>query len=352
MSFPGLRADCETLLSRFQETDSVRFEEFSAIWKELKFSSIFYGGMRSMESNMFTREAFSFTSLYFLPPYTFQIRVGALYLLYGLYNTQLCQPKQKIRIALKDWSEVDTFHQDLISAQHLDAAYIFTQMRLNRAFHFTGMPALLTFKQRNLGQNVGKEEFKEVRDRVADLVTSETLEEMLNIHEHYQKTKCLISADKSQPDKALSLIKKEFVSDLKNLVTEHQLWKHEKNKPRTKTDEDKEGASQESEGTERAIALANIKSKSYSSVVKASKFRRHRQVHMDSSESGSDKGRKKAQKGRRNRRKNTGKKGALDLKGDKAAARRKSSSQLAAITEEDTSSSSEEMPKPKRKRAR
>ena len=46
---------------------------------------------------MFTKEALALAWRYFLPPHTFQIRVGALYLLYGLYNTQLCQPKQKVR---------------------------------------------------------------------------------------------------------------------------------------------------------------------------------------------------------------------------------------------------------------
>lgn len=54
------------------------------------------GRMRNLEKNMFTKEALALAWQYFLPPYTFQIRVGALYLLYGLYNTQLCQPKQKV----------------------------------------------------------------------------------------------------------------------------------------------------------------------------------------------------------------------------------------------------------------
>lgn len=52
--------------------------------------------MRNLEKNTFTKEALALAWRYFLPPYAFQIRVGALYLLYGLYNTQLCQPKQKV----------------------------------------------------------------------------------------------------------------------------------------------------------------------------------------------------------------------------------------------------------------
>lgn len=52
--------------------------------------------MRALERNKITKKTLELAQQYFLPPYAFQIRVGALYLLYGLYNTQLCQPKIKV----------------------------------------------------------------------------------------------------------------------------------------------------------------------------------------------------------------------------------------------------------------
>lgn len=36
-----VKLDCEELLRRFQKSDSVRFETFSRIWREMKFSEIF-----------------------------------------------------------------------------------------------------------------------------------------------------------------------------------------------------------------------------------------------------------------------------------------------------------------------
>lgn len=36
-----VKSDCEELLSRFQRTESVRFETFTEIWREMKFSEIF-----------------------------------------------------------------------------------------------------------------------------------------------------------------------------------------------------------------------------------------------------------------------------------------------------------------------
>ncbi|NXO64661.1 SNPC1 protein, partial [Phainopepla nitens] len=264
----------------------------------------FSGRIRALERNKMTKKILDLAQQYFLPPYAFQIRVGALYLLYGLYNAQLCQPKQKIRIALKDWSEIQKFHLDLLDSQHYDAAYIFRRLRLARAFHFTAMPKLLTYRnKKKIGENYFKEEFKDLSNRVTNLITNDVLEELMNIHDHYQKMKCVISADKSQPDKALSLIKDDFVVNLKDITLEHQEWQRNRMcfsspqkllrnaKETYETEKIKEETSLKSEGSERANALARIKYKSYSAVVEASKSRRHRQVQLESSEPGSSCGR-------------------------------------------------------------
>ncbi|XP_049626404.1 snRNA-activating protein complex subunit 1 [Suncus etruscus] len=294
---PGLQADCEALLSRFRETDSVRFEDFAEAWRGLKFGAVFCGKMRDLEKNTFTKEALALAWRYFLPPYTFQIRVGALYLLYGLYNTQLCQPKQKIRVALKDWDEVLKFQQELINTQHFDAAYIFRKLRLDKAFHYTAMPKLLSYRMKQKVQRLEvTEEFKDPNDRVMKLITADALEEMLNVHDHYQNMKNVISADKSEPGRALNLIKDDFFDNIKNTVLDYKQWQADRKNPTLKfkkvndDEEKREGDSGESERCERAEVLAKIKSKAFSVVAQASKSRRHRQVKLDSSDSDSASG--------------------------------------------------------------
>nr|XP_056707204.1 snRNA-activating protein complex subunit 1 [Euleptes europaea] len=294
---PGLRTDCEALLSAFREADSVRFEDFASLWRQRRFHTLFYGKIRPLERNKFAREALALVWPYFLPPCSFQIRVGALYMLYGLYNVQLCQPKQKIRVALKDWSEVIKFQQELLNALHYDAAYVFWKLRADRAFYFTAMPKLLSFRTKQVSRKQAetKKEFKDPSDRVATLLTDNVLEEFENVHKHYQKMKCLISMDKSQPDKALSMTKDSFVDNVKNIILEHQQWQKNRLEPSFKSRKEeavneKEGSSQESEGSERARALASIKAKSYSMVAQVSKSRRHRQVQLESSASGPDHG--------------------------------------------------------------
>ncbi|KAM9291241.1 snRNA-activating protein complex subunit 1 isoform 2-T2 [Morus bassanus] len=322
---PGLQEDCEELLGAFQEADTVRFERFAELWRERRFHTIFYGRIRALERNKLTKKTLELAQQYFLPPYAFQIRVGGLYLLYGLYNTQLCQPKQKIRIALKDWPEIQKFQQDLIDSQHYDAAYIFRSLRLARAFHFTAMPKL----------------------------------ELMNIHDHYQKMKCVISADKSQPDKALSLIKDDFVVTLKDITLEHHEWQQNRMKlflNAKETDEisnkKDEGALLESEGSERANALARIKYRSYSAVVEASKSRRHRQVKLESSESGSSYGKSPNRSKKNSRRSQPARRrDSLEIKGEMQVAKETVTRHIGmpVITEEDDSDE-EEVSLPKRKR--
>ncbi|XP_037596396.1 snRNA-activating protein complex subunit 1 [Cebus imitator] len=170
---PGLQTDCEALLSRFQETDSVRFEDFTELWRNMKFGTIFC--------------------------MLFPVNWKSL------------------------WKE------------------------------------------------------------------------MLNVHDHYQNMKHVISVDKSNPDKALSLIKDDFLDNIKNIVLEHQQWHKDRKNPSLKSkindgEEKTEGNSQETERCERAESLAKIKSKAFSVVIQASKSRRHRQVKLDSSDSDSASG--------------------------------------------------------------
>ncbi|KAM9291240.1 snRNA-activating protein complex subunit 1 isoform 1-T1 [Morus bassanus] len=357
---PGLQEDCEELLGAFQEADTVRFERFAELWRERRFHTIFYGRIRALERNKLTKKTLELAQQYFLPPYAFQIRVGGLYLLYGLYNTQLCQPKQKIRIALKDWPEIQKFQQDLIDSQHYDAAYIFRSLRLARAFHFTAMPKLLNYRtKKKIQENQFKEEFKDPSNRVNSLITNDVLEELMNIHDHYQKMKCVISADKSQPDKALSLIKDDFVVTLKDITLEHHEWQQNRMKlflNAKETDEisnkKDEGALLESEGSERANALARIKYRSYSAVVEASKSRRHRQVKLESSESGSSYGKSPNRSKKNSRRSQPARRrDSLEIKGEMQVAKETVTRHIGmpVITEEDDSDE-EEVSLPKRKR--
>ncbi|KAJ8341310.1 hypothetical protein SKAU_G00336010 [Synaphobranchus kaupii] len=280
-----VKSDCEDLLSRFQRTESVRYEEFAAIWRKMDFPSIFYGKMAANEMRAFSRLVMTTAYPYVLPPYNFQIRVGGLYLLYALYNTQLAVPKEKITIALKDWESIMKFQQDAVNSQHYDVCYIFRKLLSDKAVFFAAMPKPLSFQvKRKPKRHLVCEAFRDRPARVKDLITTETLEEISNVQEHYEKVKATITASSGQSDTAISLINKDLGACLQDTVMTYQNWLDEVTGKRTDSGDAAdpgEGTSKQGDSSRRAELLASIKSKSYGQLTEASKSRRHRQVEMD-----------------------------------------------------------------------
>lgn len=275
-----VKADCELLLSRFQKTDSVRFEVFSKIWRDMKFSQIFYGTV-NREKREFSRLVLDTAYSFFLPPFSFQIRVGGLYLLYSLYQCQAASPAEQIRLSLKDWDDVKKFEKDAIDAQHLDAVYIFRKLMFLKAFHFTAMPTLLIFKKkRKVESLVLCEEFMEPASRPQELINIKLMEELTNVHRLYEKLKTSVSSTSGEAGQSLKLIRKDFVPQLRDTVMDFYKWQQKKDRADGEDDHG-EGTSSQQESASRAELLASIKSKAYGQAAEAAKSRRHRQVEVD-----------------------------------------------------------------------
>uniref|UniRef100_A0A3Q3APQ3 Small nuclear RNA activating complex, polypeptide 1b n=1 Tax=Kryptolebias marmoratus TaxID=37003 RepID=A0A3Q3APQ3_KRYMA len=223
-----VKSDCEELLGRFQRTQSVRFEVFASIWREMEFAQIFWGTINH-KKRLFSRLVLDAACCYFLPPFSFQIRVGGLYLLYSLYHSQTACPSEQIRLALKDWEDVKKFERDAVDAQHLDAVYILRQLMLSKAFHFTAMPALLFYKRkRSEDRSVLCEDFVERASRPQELINAELLEEMSNINDLYAKMKTSTVSQMTAPeDSSINLIRKDLVSQLRSTVLDFYNWQLE-----------------------------------------------------------------------------------------------------------------------------
>nr|XP_054767144.1 snRNA-activating protein complex subunit 1-like [Lytechinus pictus] len=95
--FDGLQTDLKGLLMRFISTESVRYEEFTKIWRALNFPVIFYGIKNDEQLRTFTSEAFAMSASSLVPPHDLQTRICSMYMLYALYHTQLCTPKLKLQ---------------------------------------------------------------------------------------------------------------------------------------------------------------------------------------------------------------------------------------------------------------
>ncbi|XP_077395212.1 snRNA-activating protein complex subunit 1b [Festucalex cinctus] len=277
-----VRRDFEELLARFQQTDSVRFETFSKIWKEMKFGHIFFGAA-GREKRAFSRLVLDVAAVYFLPPFSFQIRAAGLYLLNSLYHCQSASPRVRIRVALKDWEDVLSFEKDALGAQHLDAVFILHRLLFQKAFHFTAMPALLTFRRSK------KEARSHLRNKFVaracgpqELINRDMMEELSNIHRLYDQLKSSYSQAQRQR-LGMDLVHKNLPARLRGHVVTFHDW--QKRKQQEGSDEDvAEGTSPQAECSRRAQLLSSIKCKAYGQAAEVHKSRRHRRVEVDMSE--------------------------------------------------------------------
>ncbi|XP_028306229.1 snRNA-activating protein complex subunit 1b [Gouania willdenowi] len=270
-----VESDFEELLKRFKQTESIRYEVFSNIWKEMNFSSIFYGTM-NREKRQFSRFALDIATPYVLPPYSFQIRVGGLYLLFGLFHSQTATPPQPIRMSLKDWENLKKFERDTVEAQHFDVLFILRRLESAKAFLFTAMPTLLTYsKRRNVKRPAQCDDFMERASRPQELITLELLEELSNIQTHYQNLKKSVTSESPDSNPSLNLIHNNMVPRLRSSVVDFYDWQQ-----KAPNEDVGEGTSSQ-QCVSRAELIASIKSRAYKEAGEVVKSRRHRPVEVD-----------------------------------------------------------------------
>ncbi|XP_053284362.1 snRNA-activating protein complex subunit 1-like [Pleuronectes platessa] len=288
--FHPLTEDVEELLARFQQADSVRYEVFSAIWRTMGLSDVYLGCAGVGEKKRFSRVTLATAVKYFLSPYSYQIRVGGLYLMYGFYHTQPAVPPGKIRLALQDWDQVQKFLKDTVEAGHHDVLYVYKKLVAIKAIHYTAMPHLLSFiKQRKPKKEPVCEEFLGRATAVQELVSSDFLEEMINVQAQYEKLKEGTVEVSSQ----VTMTQQDFASRLKDTMSEFLTWQQkmfsQNGKDKNSGDDEEEEEKPDEESSNRARLLCSIKNKSYSGVQEVTKGRRHRQTQVvDSSRSGAE----------------------------------------------------------------
>ncbi|XP_038164320.1 snRNA-activating protein complex subunit 1-like [Cyprinodon tularosa] len=282
--FEPLTEDVEELLSRFQRTDSVRYEVFSAIWRDMKFPDIFNGITSGCEMKRLCHVALATAVKYFLPPFSYQIRVGGLYLMFAFYHTQRACTPLKIRVALKDWAHVQSFLHESKEALHHDVVYIYHKLAVSQAFHYTAMPHFLLFQKQQKPKQSLLIEFLSKPAALQELQSTEFLEEMVEIQSQYEKLKMATM----EVTVEVNTIHSDFTSRLNKCMSEFIAWQ-QKDLPKEENARDEIKESPGDACSSRARLLSSIKQKSYSNVKKASKSRRHREVEkVEHSSSGGE----------------------------------------------------------------
>ncbi|XP_069110901.1 snRNA-activating protein complex subunit 1-like isoform X2 [Argopecten irradians] len=173
---------------------------------------------------MFIEECFRIAAQYVVAPYNFQVRVGALYLLYGLFNTQPLCHRVKIRVTNSMWLDLLEFQSEAHRQQHLDVDFVFHKLRFQNAFTFTAK----TFEVLHTVDKVRdeaslSEEFKEEQSVLYDLFSTEMLEQIATVHQHYEAIKVALEGPgASKPSRSLSVIKQDLVPAITKAIIYYQ----------------------------------------------------------------------------------------------------------------------------------
>ncbi|XP_068437085.1 snRNA-activating protein complex subunit 1-like [Clinocottus analis] len=286
--YDPLTEDVEELLARFQQTDSVRFEDFSAIWREMAFSDVFIGIPKVAEMKRFCRVAMATAAKFFLPPHSYQIRVGGLYLMFGLFHTQLNSPHVKVRLALKDWAVVQKFIQDSADSGHQDVVYVFRKLVAINAIYYTAMPHLLFFqKQKKKKREPVCAAFLGRTTAVQEFSSAVILEELAHVQIQYEKLK----EASVEVNREVTVNHMDLCARLNDCMSEFLEWQ-QRMFSQVKEDEvhAEEKPSEAEYCSSRAELLSSIKQKSYSNFRKASRSKRPRpgEAAADSPSSGAE----------------------------------------------------------------
>ncbi|XP_049859235.1 uncharacterized protein LOC126353957 isoform X3 [Schistocerca gregaria] len=132
----GFRTDCFKLLSVFQASGCCTYKKFTEIWREMKFSYIYYERKSFCELLEFTEEVFMVCKEFLYPPNTLPFQIGSIYLMYGLYLKQPTRNQVKIRFTLHEWKHLKKVWNIALSANDLGVVLIISRLYLMNAFQF------------------------------------------------------------------------------------------------------------------------------------------------------------------------------------------------------------------------
>lgn len=230
----GVHSDVETLLQKFVNTNSIRYEEFLKIWKENNFSLLQTGRHGLREKREFVEEAFKIVLRFILPPFSLQVRVGAIYTMFGIYHSQRLEPKVRVRIPLAWWTHIVELHDEVKTHRHLDVDYIIRKMKdSDRMFEFVAYPSHLSMEELYRDNDYDDEDSDEINDSkkfckerkelmIDKLLDEEQITQFEAVHQKYHELKCMSNSnnggDSKLPGPSLNLISDDVVNSIKVIV--------------------------------------------------------------------------------------------------------------------------------------
>ncbi|EZA54703.1 hypothetical protein DMN91_007321 [Ooceraea biroi] len=132
----AFRMDCQTLITRFELSYNTNFQNFCEIWRDMQFSLIFAYFPTETVLITFCKKALCISKQFLVNGMSVKERIGALYLLYGIYYKMPKNQNEnlKIRVTLSDWNCLMELHSQVKKDEYLDANYILCKLVIDNAF--------------------------------------------------------------------------------------------------------------------------------------------------------------------------------------------------------------------------
>ncbi|ESO97073.1 hypothetical protein LOTGIDRAFT_174642 [Lottia gigantea] len=279
----GIKQDFETLIERFVAMETVRYENFAEIWREMKLSLLQSGRQNQQEAREFLEEVFDIAICYYLPPFNFQVRTCGLYLMYGLYNTQYSIPPVKFRVTMDMWKDLTDYQNEAHSQQHYDIDFVFQYLRSANAFSFVFSRKEMRLRATNSGlssyyqQDLGPME----QSNIVNIVSTDDLRQLTAVDYQYQQLKiALAGPGAKKPDVSLAVIQENIVDSITNSIKQHQekvkkLISKTKAQMSDSNSEEMSQSTQDDEDETTGSRRAKLRAKAFGSG-KTSKRRSHR----------------------------------------------------------------------------
>ncbi|KAL1421506.1 hypothetical protein MTO96_004189 [Rhipicephalus appendiculatus] len=279
----GFQTDMDTLLRKFTAEESIRYNAFSKVWREMKFSLVFCG-RKERELRLFFEEIVPIILQLWLPTCSFRERVFGLYMLYAVYAVQPISPKLKVRLRLADWEQSEVLLRIATREQHLDVCYILHRMRLENCFHLVAF-----LRQRSPVMYHGQEE--DVRSIIAanakvfspleKMTKNGIFQQLQLIHQQYMTMK---AAQEKPEVRDLTFVKEDVYDNICRRVSVLQLvYRSQQIQAAASTSRRDRGSTVGGETV--AARRENLRAQQFSTVTKTRRGKRYEELMCDVSTS-------------------------------------------------------------------
>ncbi|KAF0308877.1 snRNA-activating protein complex subunit 1 [Amphibalanus amphitrite] len=134
----GVREDCVRLLQQFEARQSLRFNDFSACWRDMMFSHILSGRTIVAERIEYLQKTMAIAVRLFVNGQDIIRKVGALYLMYGLYMKIGVGERilVGIRVTPLVWAALKEVRELAVQQNHHDVLFVIDKLLFMSAFVF------------------------------------------------------------------------------------------------------------------------------------------------------------------------------------------------------------------------